>query len=144
MRHTLLAIALTFAAPAVAQEKTVTVRLTFDPAAVAAMLEKGEWVTVSTYFFGDPAPGNTLPEDEMGQVYLGAETVTLWPADQTIQIGGSLGAAPMSSVIAPSLNVNVFSARFSTEDNILDCGIVDGPFADMAASMQTINCTLIQ
>ena len=144
MRARLLAAALSLATPAMADPvPVVTVHITFDPAAAKALVDRGEWFIVSTYFSGDPAPDSTLPEDEVGQVYLGAETVTLWPADQTVTLGSSLAAAPLSQSLAPNLNVNVFSARFSGQDNLLDCGIVDGPMADMAAAVQEIHCSLL-
>jgi len=49
----------------------------------------------------------------------------------------------MSSVLAPQVNVNVYSARFTSEDNVLDCSIVEGATDDLSKNAQDITCKLI-
>jgi hypothetical protein len=133
----------TAAAPAMAGETRIDINLHFDPAAVAALQQMGEMVTIGASFYGEPSATNTLPVDEVGWITLGNENVTVWPVDQVVHIGGNLGAAPMSSVLAPQVNVNVYSARFVSEDNVLDCSIVEGATDDLSKNAQDITCKLI-
>ncbi|WP_054008081.1 hypothetical protein [Cypionkella psychrotolerans] len=131
------------AAPATAQETNVTLHISFDAASATKLQETGEMVIISSYFWGDPATGNVLPVNEMGQLYLGGEQATVWPNEQTISIGHSLASAPVGNVEAPMVNVNVYSARITSEDNLLDCGIVDGPTDALSKTTQDITCKLI-
>lgn len=131
------------ASPALAQETTLTLDIRFDAASTTALQERGEMVVISAIYAGEPAPGNVLPVDEMGMVYLGAEDYTVYPLNQTIQIGHSLGAAPIGNVLEPMVNVNVYSARHTDENNLLDCGIVDGPTEPLSKQPQLISCKLI-
>lgn len=139
----LLAAALLFALPAAAQDRPVTLNITFDAASLAMLQERGELVTKSAYYYGEPSKNSKLEVDEMGRIFLGAEEMTVWPKDQSFAIGGSLAAAPLASVIEPFVNVNVFSARISSDDNLLDCGFVEGPTADLSKKPQVIACKLI-
>ncbi len=131
------------ATPAMAQETAITLHISFDTASSTKLQEAGEMVIVSSYFYGDPAPGNVLPLNEMDQLYLGDEQTTIWPVAQTVYIGRNLGGAPLGNVIAPMVNVNVYSARITDENNLLECGIVDGPSDALSKSTQDIACKLI-
>ena len=139
----LLAALTLLALPAVAQDNMIMLNIRFDAATVADLQKRGELVVVAAMFYGAPSPGNTLPVDEMGQIYLGTEEFTVWPKDQDFAIGGSLGAAPFDSVLVPMVNVNVYSARLSDERNLLDCSFVDGPLLYFAKAPQNIICTLL-
>ncbi|OYU38427.1 MAG: hypothetical protein CFE33_16360 [Pseudorhodobacter sp. PARRP1] len=138
-----LLIAALLATPAMAQETSLTLHITFDAASATKLQEAGEMVVVSSYFWGDPVAGNVLPVNEMGQLYLGAEQATVFPNEQTISIGHSLAGAPVGNVEAPMVNVNVYSARITSEDNLLDCGIVDGPTDALSKTTREIACKLI-
>jgi hypothetical protein len=120
----------------------VTIDLVLDPAAEAALQGREEWVVVSAWYFGDPAV-DSVPMDEMGLVYLGEERVTVFPVSQRIVLGGALAGAPVDWVIEPLINVNVFSARLTDQNNLLNCGLVEGPVAEMAGAVQTISCSLL-
>lgn len=122
----------------------VTITLRLDDAALAELTRRGEKVVVAGWYYGDPAPGTTIPVDEMGMIYLGAEELTIWPAAQTtLTLGANLGSAPLEGVLQPMLNVNVFTARHTDENNLIDCGLVEGPIADLATAPQQMTCTLI-
>jgi hypothetical protein len=60
-----------------------------------------------------------------------------------VVVGANLGGMPRAQVVRPMLTINVFSARFASEDNLLDCGLVDGAAADLAGAVQTVHCKLI-
>lgn len=137
-----LACAICLATGARADNHTVGIVINFDEATIARLTSLGEWVTVSAYYFGDPAREDA-PTDEMGMVYLGHEEANIYPANQRIELGGFLDAAPLDWVVEPLVNVNIYSARFVDENNILNCGIVEGPVAALSAIDQTISCTLL-
>jgi hypothetical protein len=121
--------------------ETVTVNVHFD--AAAALTKAGERVILSGYFYGEPAPGATMQADEADQIYLSGEEYTIWPKDQTLTFGQSLAAAPLDQVVEPYLNVNIYSARFTSEDNLLDCEIVDDRVKILAKAEHVLTCKLI-
>ena len=136
-----LLCAVALASPSVAENR-VGIVISFDEATIARLTSLGEWVTVSAYYFGDPAREDA-PTDEMGMVYLGTEEATIFPANQRIELGGFLDAAPLDWTVAPLVNVNVYSSRFVDENNMLDCGLVEGLVADLAQADQAISCRLL-
>lgn len=140
MRFMALVLAGIGAAGAVAAE--VTIDLVLDPAAEAALLAREEWVVVSAWYFGDPAI-DAVPMDEMGLVYLGEERATVFPVSQRIVLGGAMAGAPLEWVIEPIINVNVFTARMTDQNNLLNCGLVEGPVEEMEGAVQTIACSLL-
>ena len=127
---------------ALAENDKISINISFDEPTIARLTSLGEWVTVSAYYFGDPAREDA-PTDEMGMVYLGHEEATIFPANQRVELGGYLAGAPLDWVVAPLVNVNVYSSRFVDENNILDCGLVEGSVADLALAEQSISCTLL-
>lgn len=122
----------------------VTLRLTIDPAALTHLQEQGELVMIAAYYYGDATPAAAEKADEMGRIFLGAAELTIWPGEQTITLLPVLDQAPVKDVVAPMLNLNVFSARISGEDNLLDCGFLDDTLAVLASVDQTVACKLIE
>jgi hypothetical protein len=135
-------VAAMLAGAAAAQDGMVTVDLVLDPAVEAALQARGEWVIVNAWFFGDPAV-DSVPMDEMGLVYLGEEKATVYPVSQRVVLGGYMAGAPRDWVLDPIVNVNVFTARLTDQNNLLNCGIVEGPVAEVSGAVQTISCTLL-
>lgn len=134
----LAVLALLLPLPAAAFELS----LTFSDRAAAELAGRGEMVTVSAFFSGEPAPGATLPVDEMGQIFIAAEEYTLWPMPQRVVLGSGLNSPAAAQVVEPLVNVNVYTARFTDENNLIDCGLVDGPVASLTAP-QAVHCRLI-
>lgn len=128
--------------PALA-EMPVRIELTFSSRAAQELAGLSEMVTVSAFYFGEPAPGATIEPGEEGLIFLGLEEHVIWPLPQTIVLGGNLAAMPVAQVVVPRVNVNIYSARFGAEDNLLDCGLLDGPVADFAGKPQVLACKLI-
>ncbi|GGD98707.1 hypothetical protein SAMN05421774_1013 [Gemmobacter megaterium] len=131
------------AAPARADDPPLTLELTFSQRALQELAGLSEMVTVSAFYFGEPAPGATIEPDEDGLIFLGLEEHVIWPVPQRLRLGANLAAMPHAQVVAPQVNVNIYSARFGAEDNLLDCGLIDGPVQDFAGRPQTIGCKLI-
>ncbi len=142
-RLALALLPLALATPALSQTLTpVTVEITYSDKALAELTSRGEAVTVSGYWMGEPAPGAKLPPTEIGTIFLMNEELTLWPGPVTVTLGTALASAPVDQVVEPMLNVNVFSARWTTDDNLLDCSLVDDVLSKLAAP-QKITCKLI-
>lgn len=134
-----LALAL-LAGAAEAEETRIAITLTIEPSALQRLIDMGEWVTVSAYYFGNAA-SDAAPVEEDGSVYLGGETYYVYPAaSQMIVLGGSIAAMPAGWVEQPEINVNVFTARYAAEDNLLDCDLVEGPVSVIAATPNVIAC----
>ncbi len=133
--------AIGLAIPALAENR-VGIVISFDQPTMDRLVSLGEWVTVSAYYFGEPAREDA-PTDEMGMVYLGHEEANIFPANQRVELGGFLDAAPLDWAVALLVNVNVYSSRFVDENNILDCGLVEGPVAELSGADQAISCTLL-
>jgi hypothetical protein len=130
------------AAGAAQAQTQVTIDLVFEPGVASTLKKRGEWVVVSAWYYGEPAKAG-VPTDELGLVYLGDEEATVFATDQRLVLGGTTAGAPAAWVLEPQINVNVFTARITDENNLLDCGIVEGPVAVLAAGVQQISCRLL-
>ena len=130
-------------APGAAMAESVSLAIGFSPAARDKLQSLGEHVVINAMYYGEPSDAGQPHMDEIGQVQLGSEVLTIWPRDQVVTLGGALAGLPRELVQAPYLNVNVYSARFADEDNLLDCGLVDGPLSDLTKAPQAMTCKLI-
>lgn len=127
----------------IATAQTVTIDLTFSEKALAELTTRGEGVVVAGYWMGEPAPGATFPDTEIGTIFLLSETVTLHPGPAQVVLGANFAAAPVDQVTVPMLNVNVYTDRWTDDYNLIDCGFLDAPMAELAAAPQAIHCKLI-
>jgi hypothetical protein len=142
-RRAAVALAIMAGAATVAWAETgVAIDLVFEQGVAETLADRGEWVVLRASYYGEPADASA-PVDETGLVYLGEEEATVFPADQRVVLGGAMAAQPRGWVVEPLINVNVFTARFGDENNLLDCGLVDGPVAALAKEVQRISCSLI-
>ncbi|MFT4151614.1 MAG: hypothetical protein QM656_15540 [Paracoccaceae bacterium] len=141
-RAAALILPLVLAGPALADSR-IPIHVTFDPEAAKQLAQMGEMVTISAHFYGEAKPDSTLEPDEMGEITLGLEEFTVAPRDVTVDTGASLAVAPAEQVAVPMLNVNVWTARYADENNLLDCGIVDGAVAELTGKVQEIACKLL-
>jgi hypothetical protein len=122
---------------------TVTVELTFSEQALAELQARGEGIVVASYWMGEPVPGATLTDPELGTVYLQSEELTMHARPTTLVLGTNLPRAPLDQVVEPLLNLNVYSARWTDENNLLHCDLLDGVLSKLAAAPQTLHCKLI-
>lgn len=131
------------ATPTFADTPEITLQITFDPAAAEKISEAGEKVVVSAYYFGEPADGNTLPVDNMGQVVLTEEAFIIDPADQEVVLGAALAEAPVEAVTRPQLNVNILGAGQGSAPISLWCGIIDAFVDEADGKTFPITCQLM-
>jgi hypothetical protein len=123
--------------------QTVTIDLTFSDKALTELTTRGEGVVIATYWMGDPIPGATQKTNEIGTILLMSEDLTLHPGPARVVVGSNLSATPMDQVTVPYMNVNVASARWTDENNLLDCDVLDDVVTKLAATSQKIHCKLI-
>lgn len=118
------------------------VQLTLSPAAAHKLMSSGETVRVFASYYGSAAPGVAAGED--GEVGLASETVDLPNGTTAVNLGGiSISEADVRKTVEgqPMLLINVYTSRKVFSDNLLDCGIYQGPAAQ--AGQVEINCKLI-
>ena len=89
--------------------------------------------------------GAQASEDEMGQVQLGEDFVEVAPENATIKVPAvNFQSGQLTNVEGPpQVLVNVYSARRTHEDNLLDCGIYEGPVSMAQQQPVDIQCDLI-
>lgn len=131
-KHALPLIALLLPAamtPATAQDVQIPayrVAVTLSAKAAAKLAQSGEQVHVWGNYYGLAAEGRG---DEMGQVDLGTQEADILGAGEVSFGPKKFSATDLSDVPdrTPRLLVNVYTSRKVFEDNLLDCGIYEGP-----------------
>lgn len=105
-----------------------------------------EGITVLASYYGSPHKGAERHANEMGMIDLGTETIELGGHAGSAHIkGNSVSSERLKWIQQPvNVNVNLFSSRKSSDDNILSCDLIDGPVNTVAKSPVTIHCALIE
>ena len=122
------------------------VNLTLTPRAAEKLAATKERVIVNAMYFGAPVSENAPGLDEHGmEIPLGEDLVEVDPVNAIVTAPGA-GFDPkyITSVKGePEVLVNVYSARKTHEDNLLSCGIYQGPVAMAQKKPVDIRCDLI-
>lgn len=122
-----------------------SVVVTLSAKAAAKMTATKEQTVVDVTYSGDPNAAGKKKVTEFG-ILLGEEQVKLGPTGGTAAFVGKGFKPAEVKFIKPGsakVLVNVFSARLGNEDNLLDCGLFEGSFAEAAAKPVAIACKLI-
>lgn len=122
------------------------VNLTLTPRAADKLASTNEKVTVAAMYFGIPV-SETAPgvDDHVMEVSLGGDDVEVAPESALVKAPGA-GFDPtyIASIKGePEVLVNVYSARKTHEDNLLSCGIYQGPVKMAQQKPVEIQCDLI-
>lgn len=104
-----------------------------------------EGVVVSASYFGDPTPAAMRHANEIGRIDLGQEIIALRGISGPVRVTGDTVDRKRIGWLKgpPMVNVNVFTARRSSPNNLISCDIVDGPVARVAAGKTKLFCGLI-
>ena len=138
-----LAMAL-FLSGGMAQAEGLTIRVDFDDRAMLTLAQIGERVVVSAFYYGDPSANSAAQTDEMGQIWLGNEDVTIDPLDQKVRLKAALDGEGLGWINgAPRVNINIFSARLADQYNLLNCDIFEDDIAVGQARTPVLRCTLL-
>lgn len=121
------------------------VRLTLTPRAAEKLVATKERVIVNSMFWGAPNAAAKPSVDEMGQIPLGEDFVEVAPESATVTVpAANFDPDALANIEgAPQVLVNVYSARKVHADNLLDCGIYEGPVAMAQQKPVDIRCDLI-
>lgn len=122
------------------------VNLTLTPRAADKLAATKERVTVAAMYFGAPASEDAPGvDDHVMEAPLGEDLVEVDPVNAVVTAPGTgFDAQFLSSVKGdPEVLVNVYSARKTHENNLLSCGIYQGPVAMAQKKPVDIRCDLI-
>ncbi len=122
------------------------VNLALSDAAKRRLLENKESIIVAGYFTGSPKH-DALKKyvDEMGEVGLGNVQAEVAPGENASfkEINLKSDALEQIDEQGPLLLINVYSGRKSSKNNLLDCGIYQGPLKSVQGKNIPIACKLI-
>jgi len=123
------------------------VEISLSPKAAAKLAQLHEGITGAAYYYGWPTPAARKNADDVGQINLNFENVMVEDTAKTIQFTGKVVKRKEIAWLVKRqvrVAVNVYSARRSSPDNILNCDIYDGPVAEAVAKTPKITCKLIE
>ena len=122
------------------------VNLTLTPRAAEKLAATKERVIVDAYYFGAAVSETAPGVDDHGQeVGLGGDMIEVDPVNALVKAPGT-GFDPtnIASIKGETeLLVNVYSARKTHTDNIISCGIYQGPVKMAQQKPVDIRCDLI-
>ncbi len=122
------------------------VTLTLTARAAEVLAKTDERMTVAAIYYGlpvsDDAPG--LNREGM-EIELGSGEIEVAPESATVNVtGAGFDATYMKSVKGdPEVLINVYSARKTHENNLLNCGIYQGPISMAQKKPVDIQCDLL-
>ena len=133
------------ATPALAAPYGFDIALALSPKARALLAARKEKVVAAAMYYGSPNAAGKAKADEVGQIDMGADRPQADAVDGTIHITGSgLDKSALGDIDGePMVLVNVYSARLSGPDNLLDCGIFEDTIRKARAAPVAIACKLI-
>lgn len=140
-----LAFAASFAAHA-RGEFAVDVEVALTPRAAAKLAAAKEGVVVDAAYSGAAAKGAEKRTNEVGLIDLGREKIVLPAAAGTAHLSGTVVRPKQLNLVdgPVSVNVNVYSARRSSKDNLLACDFFDGELARARKAPVALRCALIE
>lgn len=122
------------------------VNLTLTPRAAEKLVATNERVIVASMYFGVPVSDTAPGIDDHGmEVGLGGDDIEVAPENAVVKAPGT-GFDPtyLTSIKGdPEVLVNVYSARKTHADNLLSCGIYQGPVSMAQKQPVDIQCDLI-
>jgi hypothetical protein len=123
-----------------------TVALTFSDKSSKMLAARHETVIVAGYLTCFPKQGTPKRlVDHEDQVSLGEIHDEIVPGQTATFKGIKLDQAALkwADNQGPQLLINAYSGRKSSPDNLLDCGIYQGPLKDVQGKSIPISCKLI-
>jgi hypothetical protein len=122
------------------------IQLTLTPRTIDKLEGMHEMVTVSAMYWGEPVAEARTRADGMGQINLGADDIKVQPASRIVVIpGAAIDPKVLASDVdgSPQVLVNVYTSRMAHENNLINCGIYEGPIAMAQQKPVDIRCDLI-
>jgi hypothetical protein len=132
-------------APVAQAEPGFVVAVTYSQKAKDTLTTSKETVIVAGYLTCFPKPGTPKKLIAQGEVGLGQVQKEVAPGQDATFGPVKLDPTGLKWADAqgPQLLINVYSGRKSSPNNLLDCGIYDGPLKDVQGKSIPISCKLI-
>ncbi len=120
-------------------------KITLSEKAAAKLKSAHETITVWASFYGEPTREGENHTDEMGMVDLGKESFELPGQPGIVHITGkNAGGAKLKWVKGqPGVNVNLYTSRKSSDQNLIECDLIDGAVVKVQAKPIIVHCFLI-
>lgn len=138
---------LTTVAPSYARATmALDLNITLSKKAEEKLGSTGEGITVLASFFGTPKSGAEKHANDIGMIDLGSDTIEMKGLPGPVHITTEhVSGERLGWIEGPvNVNVNLFSSRKSSEDNVLNCDFVDGQVELAAKAPITLHCSLIE
>lgn len=137
---------LAMAAPGFAGQKAgFDLDIELSAKAAVKLRAQKEAIIVDASYYGDPAPDGEKYANEVGQIDLGSERLEIPGRTGKAHITGTgLNSGRLRLISGPvKVNVNIYSARKSSTDNLLACDFIDGELANVMKAPVILRCGLI-
>ncbi|MCG2839708.1 hypothetical protein L6Q21_01770 [Sandaracinobacter sp. RS1-74] len=120
-------------------------RILLSQKAAEDLARRGEGIIVSANYYGTPMVAARRHANAAGMIDLGEETRTLSKPPGSVRLTGDPVDRKKIGWLQepPMVNVNIFTARRSSPDNLISCDFIDGPVARVAGRTTTLTCSLI-
>ena len=122
-----------------------TIDLTLSERAAAELARRNEGVVAAIWYRGEALPAHRRRADEEGMIFLGEERIAAaGRAGPILVTGRAYRRARSAWIRGPAqVTVNLFSARRSDPNNLLECGLIDAPLPQVAGRRHALRCALI-
>lgn len=124
---------------------TFEIEVSNSPKADQTLTKQKETIIVSAFFNGDPVNEKDLDDD--GQMFITKKEIELTGDNRIAKFEGLKFSKAMYDKLADkdiTLLINVYSGRKSSDDNLLDCGIVEAKASKLMNKRFTLDCKLIE
>lgn len=120
------------------------VDVTLSPQARARLQEGGETIIVDADYYGAPVQAAMDLADDVGRLDLGRAQRELAGAGSANFDGSGFLADRLGMIEGePQVNINVYSGRKSSPDNLLDCDFFEDALSVAGAAPIMLHCMLI-
>ncbi len=122
------------------------VQITLSSKAATRLKLRHESIVVSADYYGEPKPDAQEHANEIGMIDLGVENVEVVGPKGLVKLTGTkIDIRRLDWIKGPVLlNVNAFSGRHSSADNILACDFFDGTLSSAVRKTPVLHCSLIE
>jgi hypothetical protein len=129
-----------------AESFSFDVKITLSEQAAQWLKKRNERIVISADYTGQPKPTMETRANQVGMIDLAVEDIEAVGASGVIHVTGTkVNLSRVNWIEGPiMLNVNVFSARHASEDNVLACDFFDGKLQSARRSVPELHCSLIR
>jgi len=122
------------------------VKITLSDKAAMWLKMRHESIIVSADYSGEPKKDAMGRANEIGMINLGVENVEVIGAEGLVRVTGTkIDLKRLDWIKGPvMLNVNLYSGRHSSPDNILACDFFDGKLSSAVRKTPALHCSLIE